>query len=117
MKITKFAYILLIILINPNLNQAQIQNPRGATYNWNTDTTNKNVDLSEIILVLNRGAFPKLDYPKFINKEAGEKSFFKHEPVIAIEINGLAKAYPLSMLTMHEISNDTLAEIPILPTY
>jgi hypothetical protein len=96
---------------------AQLKNPRNVKYKWKTDTTNKAVDLSEIIMVLPRGTFPTIDYPKFISKKEGTESFFKHEPVIALEINGKAKAYPLSMLTMHEISNDNLEGIPILPTY
>ncbi len=34
-----------------------------------------------------------------------------------MEINGAAKAYPLNMLTIHELSNDILRGIPILPTF
>lgn len=52
-----------------------------------------------------------------MGRETGEKIFFKHEPVISVKINGMAKAYPLTMLTFHEMSNDTLAGVPILPTY
>ncbi len=111
-----FTFIVSLSILSFPL-YSQIQNPRNVKYDWKTDTTIKTVDLSEIIMVLPRGAFPKIDYPVFIGREEGEKSFFKHEPVIAIEIKGKAKAYPLSMLTMHEISNDTLSGIPILPTY
>lgn len=76
-----------------------------------------NVDLSEITAVVPRNTFPQIDYPKFIEREEGQKTFYKHEPVISVAINGKAKAYSLNMLTMHEISNDLLAGIPILPTY
>ena len=96
---------------------AQIQNPRNVVYDWNTDTTKHSIDLSELILVAPKGLFPIIDYPKFVEKEKGESWFFKHEPVISVEIEGKAKAYPLNMLTFHEMANDTLAGIPILPTY
>ena len=39
------------------------------------------------------------------------------EPVIAIAIDGEAKAYPLGMLIRHEIVNDVLGGIPIAVTY
>lgn len=96
---------------------AQIKNPRNTVYNWKTDTTKRNIDLSEITLVLPRESFPAIDFPGFINKDLAFDSFFKHEPVISVEINGKAKAYPLNMLTMHEISNDSLGGVPILPSY
>ena len=96
---------------------AQIKNPRKTVYDWKTDTTKRNIDLSEITLVLPRESFPAIDFPKFIKKDLAFDSFFKHEPVISIAINGEAKAYPLNMLTMHEISNDSLGGVPILPSY
>ncbi|MBK9052723.1 MAG: DUF3179 domain-containing protein [Chloroflexi bacterium] len=40
-----------------------------------------------------------------------------NEPVIAVEINDLARAYPLQILTWHEIVNDTLGDVPILITF
>jgi hypothetical protein len=43
--------------------------------------------------------------------------FFPKEPVIAVEIDGLAKAYALNILTMHEIANDELSGKSILVTY
>ena len=96
---------------------AQIKNPRNLPFDWSTDTTNHVIDLSEITIVVPRGTFPNIDYPPFLGKKKGLEAFFEHEPVIAVEINGHAKAYPLNMLTSHEMSNDTLAGVPILPTY
>jgi len=117
-RITAIAILSLLIMAAPYKNtQAQIQNPRGVEYQWETDTTRASVDLSEIQLVLPRQSFPTLDYPDFIGKEKGLDKFFNHEPVISVAIDGKAKAYPLNMLTMHEISNDTLSGVPILPTY
>ena len=96
---------------------AQIQNPKDIPFDWRTDTTRHTVELSEIQVVLPRNSFPSIDYPKFIGKNEGMESFFEKEPVISVVLEGQAKAYPLNMLTMHEITNDTLAGRPILPTY
>jgi hypothetical protein len=37
--------------------------------------------------------------------------------VIGVELNGEARAYPLSVMTVHEIVNDTLGGVPIAVTY
>ncbi|MBC8315339.1 MAG: DUF3179 domain-containing protein, partial [Bacteroidetes bacterium] len=108
---------ILILSLAVSSIKAQLRNPRNTQYVWNTDTTLRVVDLSEISLILPRNSFPKLDFPGFIGKEKGLTAFFNHEPVISVSINNEAKAYPLSMLTMHELSNDSLGGIPILPTY
>jgi len=110
------AVLILFFLASFSL-KAQLQNPRNTEYQWKTDTTIKNVALSEIILLMPRGGFPSLNYPKFIGKADGLNAFYKHEPVIAVALNSVAKAYPLNMLTMHEMSNDSLAGVPILPTF
>lgn len=114
-----FRISFFFILFSSQLNLfSQLVNKKNLDYQWEkTDTSQRIVPLSEFEVVLPRGAFPSIDYPEFITKAEGMKLFFKHEPVIAIEIKGNAKAYPLNMLTMHEISNDTLSGIPILPTY
>jgi hypothetical protein len=115
-QIIRGTYFLILIFCMTHLN-AQFKNPRNLEFTWKTDTTISNIDLSEITLVLPKGTFPKIDYPAFLDKNGGLKEFFLHEPVIAVEIGGAAKAYPLNMLTTHEISNDTLGGIPILATY
>ncbi|MDA3905386.1 MAG: DUF3179 domain-containing protein [Bacteroidales bacterium] len=112
----KSAGIVLLLLFASNL-FAQIQNPRNVEYVFKTDTTKSIVDLSEIILVLPRRTFPIIDTPAFVNKEIGLKSFIKTEPVIVVEIDGKAKAYSMNMFSSHELSNDVLAGVPILPSY
>jgi hypothetical protein len=37
--------------------------------------------------------------------------------VIGVEINGEARAYPISVMTVHEIANDVLGGVPIAVTY
>ncbi len=115
-----FKKSIAVILITFGLfyhSEAQIQNPRNVKYDWKTDTTKHTIGLSELILVLPKGSFPVIDYPKFVGKKEGLKDFYGKEPVISVAIKGRAKAYPLNMLTFHEMANDTLSGVPILPTY
>ena len=59
---------------------------------------------------------PPIDDPKFIS--AAEAGFLADdEPVLAVEIGGEAKAYPLQILTWHEIVNDTIGDVPVTVTY
>ena len=112
----KFSLSVLFLFIITMVN-AQMQNAKNIPFDWNTDISKHSVDLSEIQIVLPKGSFPTLDFPKFVGKEAGLIMFYPKEPVIAIEIDGEAKAYSLNILTMHEISNDVLSDVPILVTY
>ena len=48
------------------------------------------------------------DSPDYMNDD---------EPVISLEINGEAKAYPLGILIMHEIVNDGLGGVPVTVSY
>lgn len=96
---------------------AQMKNPKNIPFNWNTDTTLTNIDLSELSIVLPRGSFEVLNYPKFVDRDEGLKDFFLKEPLISVEIDGQARAYPLNMLSIHEIANDTLSGVPILSTF
>jgi len=110
-------YLNLFFLFILTTMNAQMQNPKNIPFDWKTDTSIHSVDLSEIQIVLPKGSFPTLDFPKFVGREEGLETFFSKEPVIAIEINGQAKAYSLNILTMHEISNDILGDVPVLVTY
>ncbi len=92
-------------------------NPRNIELNWKTDTTKHLVPLNEFTALMKPDGIPPIDSPKFWKKEKALEAYFEHEPVIAIEINGKAKAYPLSVLMYHEIVNDELGGVPITATY
>ncbi len=114
--VSKFSLSILLCFILLTVS-AQFKNSKNLPFTWKTDTLKHSVPLSEIQIVLPKGSFPTLDYPKFVSKSEGMRMFFTKEPVIVVAIDGFAKAYPLNILTMHEISNDVLNEIPILVTY
>jgi thiol-disulfide isomerase/thioredoxin len=59
---------------------------------------------------------PPLDHPKF--EPAGSVGWLAGaEPVAAVLAGGQARAYPLQILTWHEIVNDTLGGVPVSVSY
>jgi len=115
-KVAQHSISYLIILFCTTMS-AQFVNPRNIPFNWLTDTSKHSVNLSEIQIVLPKNSFPKISNPTYVGKEEGLAMFFSKEPVLAVSINGQAKAFPLNMLTVHEMVNDNLGGVPILATY
>lgn len=63
-----------------------------------------------------KDGIPSIDSPRF--KAAGEdKELTANDPVIGLEINGDARAYPLRVLIWHEIVNDVVGGMPVTVTY
>ena len=59
---------------------------------------------------------PPIDDPKFVSPV--DATFLTdREPVLAVEIGGEAKAYPLQIMTWHEIVNDTIGGVSVSVTY
>lgn len=74
------------------------------------------VPLDQIYDVVHRDAVPAVDNPKIVTLRevygVGE-----WEPVVAVSIGNERRAYPLQLLTWHEIVNDTVGGVPIAVTY
>ena len=82
-----------------------------------TDFTRHSAPLSEII---SGGpppdGIPSIDRPKFL--APAEADWLQdREPVIALELGGEARAYPLQILVWHELVNDEVAGVPVLVTF
>jgi hypothetical protein len=59
---------------------------------------------------------PAIDDPTFVR--ASTVTFLEDdEPVLAIEVDGEARAYPIQIMTWHEIVNDTIAGRPVTVSY
>lgn len=93
------------------------QNKRNIQVDWKTNKEKHSVPLDEFMTLLKPDGIPPIYNPQFFNLEDAKAVYFKHEPVIAIEINGEAKAYPLSVLMYHEIVNDQIGGKKIIATY
>lgn len=85
---------------------------------WQTDFSKRNVSMTEIVSGgPGRDGIPPIDDPKFAKVSSAPEYLSKNEPVISLEINGDARAYPLSILIWHEIVNDIVGGLPVSITY
>jgi len=91
-------------------------NPQ-AFENWKTDFAKHGVELSEIRSGgPAKDGIPAIDTPKIV-PVSEVKNLADRDPVIRVVINGEARAYPLAVLTWHEIANDRIGGVPIAVTY
>lgn len=71
----------------------------------------------EIVTLLPPDAIPALSFPAFYKAERADREYLPDEMVIGVEFNGDAKAYPVEMLSRHEIVNDTVGGIHLAVTW
>lgn len=64
-----------------------------------------------------RDGIPAIDSPRFVSADSASEWLGDKEPVIALQLNGVARAYPLQILMYHEIVNDELAGKPVSVTF
>ncbi|MCB9449907.1 MAG: DUF3179 domain-containing protein [Anaerolineaceae bacterium] len=97
--------------------------PRNLNFWDKTDFCQTSIDYSE---VLSGGpppngipplGFPGLPDPTFESIVDAQSWLVDESPVIAVEINDEARAYPLAILIWHEIVNDTLGDVPVAVTF
>ena len=60
-------------------------------------------------------SIPAVDKPRFI--AAASADLGAAEPVVAVEVAGEARAYPVRYLLYHEVVNDVVADTPVLVAY
>ncbi len=84
---------------------------------WKTDFSKATIPLDEILSGgPRRDGIPPIDRPAF--KRASEiRDIAAREPVIVYPLEANARAYPLRVLTWHEIVNDTVDGISVAVTY
>lgn len=75
------------------------------------------IDPGEILSALPEDAIRSIDRPKFVSGKKADKQMGDDEPVIGLEIDGEARAYPLYVLSSHEIVNDVIAGRPVAVTW
>lgn len=111
----------------------------GILSTWtNTDFCNYAIDYNEVLSGgVRRDGIPPVYPPDYVypeqisqlgstapvyavdyrSVEEANALFADQSPVIAVEINGDARAYPLGVLTRHEIANTEIGGIPVAVTF
>jgi hypothetical protein len=67
--------------------------------------------------VLSPDSIPSIDDPRFIDPEDASEWLEAQEPVAVLVIDEDARAYPLQIMTWHEIVNDVVGGEPVAVTY
>ena len=93
-------------------------NPDIWRIEWpDTDFEQSSVDFIEIMSGgPPKDGIPSIDDPQFVPVASAE-DLAEREPVIGLTLGGEAKAYPLRVLTWHEIVNDEIGGVPVAVTY
>ena len=71
----------------------------------------------DIITVLGKDGIPSIDNPRFVGPGEADQQMQSFERVLGVSINGKHRAYPLNMLSRHEIVNDTVGGVPVAVTW
>ncbi len=92
--------------------------PSGAAREFKTDFSRHIVPYADILSGgPPKDGIPAIDSPKFVTV-AEAKGWLKDvEPVILVQADGDARAYPLQILMWHEIVNDTVGGVPLAVTF
>ncbi|MCH8886775.1 MAG: DUF3179 domain-containing protein [SAR324 cluster bacterium] len=71
------------------------------------------------IQVVPRDAFPVFDNPDLLTVREAEalKMVRDLDAVIGVTMGGQARAYPIDVMGVHELGNDTIAGVPIAVTW
>ena len=82
--------------------------------------TRRTVPLTELLDNPNIGrdlAIPAILSPVFVDQTSADGWLRPDEPVVAVEVAGEARAYPIQILMWHELVNDTVGGVPVVVTF
>lgn len=71
----------------------------------------------DIITLLPKDAISSIDRPRFYSVQEADAEYELDEVVMGVEFNGEARAYPVGLLSSHEIVNDVVGGRPIAVTW
>lgn len=110
-------HLLLIIMLVIPFAAATASPDAWRNEGWKTDFSKAAVPFSEILSGgPPKDGIPSIDDPKFV-KATNATRYDDREPVIVLTAGSKAKAYPLSILTWHEIVNDEIDGRPVAVTF
>lgn len=114
--VAKFAAVLMgLMLIGSTMVHAEPA--QWEREGWKTDFSRSTIDFTEVL----SGGPPKDGIPSYDDPSfkpiSDDDQINGLEPVVALEIDGAARAYPIRYLMWHEIVNDSFGGVPLAVTY
>jgi thiol-disulfide isomerase/thioredoxin len=92
--------------------------PPGAESQFSTDFDKHSIPYSEILSGgPPKDGIPAIDEPQFVTVDAADDWLEAQEPVVLVQIEDDAHAYPVQILMWHEIVNSTVGQVPVSVTY
>jgi hypothetical protein len=114
---SKTIFFTSIIDPDPNFEE-ELRSSRISANGWKTDFSRHTVPFNELFSGgPPRDGIPPIDNPKFTTFKNPDRWLDPLEPVIAFELNGDSRAYPLQILIWHEIVNDVVGGVPVAVTF
>lgn len=97
---------------------AAVASPERWKYEWpKTDFSKHSVPFDEIFSGgPPKDGIPSIDDPKFVPVDEAD-DLIDTEPVIGFGVGDDVRAYPLRILTWHEIVNDVVGDVPVAVTF
>ena len=84
---------------------------------WVTNWNVRIAEPEEFIAVLPRDAIRSLDAPRYDDSATGDLWLTAEHPVIQINVNGDARAFPLGIMSKHEIVNTEIGGVAVAVTF
>lgn len=77
------------------------------------------IDSQQIVTVLPKDAIPAILDPRgmLVNAREADRELDDQEDVMGVSIQGESRAYPVVMLSRHEIVNDVVGGVPLAVTW
>lgn len=112
-------HVLLLILLFTGSACAQGSDRVATERNhWKTDWSRRSIELGELVSGgPPKDGIPSIDHPVFVSTAEADAWLEDREPVITLRKADEARAYPLQIMTYHEIVNDRVNGEPILVSF
>ena len=107
----------------PNLHSRPIVDKDGKRLLWAKeddegnvdwfDMTDSTIDPNRFQFGIGKDTIPSVDAPVHVSADdpqLGERGVTLETPVLGVEIDGIARAYPVDLMSMHEVVNDRFGE-------
>lgn len=114
----RMALVVMLAVLATAPGVAAQDRQRTAGGEWRTDFSKHTVPLDEIVSGgPPKDGIPAIDEPTFVSPTEADRWLEDREPVIVVEHEREARAYPYQILIWHEIVNDEVGGLPLVITY